>query len=971
LLGASVAGAVGSRERRDRLLEALFQVRPGELTLTALLFLHCFAVVGALTMGRALRDALFLAQFDKGVLPWMYVFQAFSVAGASSVYARFADKVRKDAMASGTALFLAASLLVFRAGIDLGHRWVTGVLYVWIEILAAIGIIQFWNLANEMFNPREAKRLFGIVGAGGTLATILLGPLMGPFAKRFGTETLLYPCAVLMLFAFGVARVIGRRNAARLTPKRTGKGAKASGGLMKIISSGHLRLVALIGAATFVTTTLVDYQFKAIAQAVYTKDQLTAFFGLFYGVCGVLSLFIQLGGTSRLLSRFGVVVALALLPLGLALGTSCLVLVPAALWAATWAKGSDNVIRYTINDATTQLLYLPVPAQVRGAAKATIDGVLKPGSIALAGLLLLGYRELGLGARPTAIITLVLIAGWMTGLASLRNQYVRSLQDTLRQRRLDLGNATSKLAEGAARKVIVRAFASQDAREVLNAIELLPHLPGLELDAHLDQLLEHRDPQVRKAILEHLARHPNLHLGNPVFRCFEDADAGVRAAAVQAFCAIGQDKAVRSVRIFLKDADPAIRSAAIAGMIRYGGLDGVLSAAEALKALIADPSPAMREHAARVLGEIGVRNFYQPVLELMADKQLSVKLAAIGAAGRLKSIELAPALVYRLDRAETSTTAVAALAEYGDAVVPILDRVLANHVEDLTIRRNVPRVLASIRTPAAMALLLQHLDDPDERLRSNVSSAIRRAARKNRALRLDRTRLMASVQSELGRGYAALAQAEALGLQLLPGGDTPRRGPEAARALLHSALLEKVFAVESRVFSLLTELYPDAGIEFVWAGIRDATQRDAARLRANAVELLDNVLDRDVKRRLLPLLEETPRDARLRAVAEVYPQPPRSAEAALLELLGDENAWVRACACMVAKEQRLASSQDALVMNLEAPWPVLREAALASVAELGRDDLPRLLERARHDDAAVVRARAEALSASAAPLRTA
>ncbi len=47
---------------------------------------------------------------------------------------------------------------------------------------------------------------------------------------------------------------------------------------------------------------------------------------------------------------------------------------------------------------------------------------------------------------------------------------------------------------------------------------------------------------------------------------------GLRAAAVDAFCAIGRDKAVRPVKNFLHDPDPRIRSAAITGMIRFKGL---------------------------------------------------------------------------------------------------------------------------------------------------------------------------------------------------------------------------------------------------------------------------------------------------------------------------------------------------------------------------------------------------------------
>ena len=949
-----MAESVWSRERRDRLLEALFAVRPNELRLAALLFGYCFAVVGALTMGRALRDALFLAQYDKSALPWMYLAQAVSVAAVSACYARYADRVRKDLMASGTAAFLALSLVLFRVGVGVGPRWVVAALYIWVEVLAAVGIIQFWNLANELFNPREAKRLFGVVAAGGTAATIVLGPLMGPFARHFGTENLLFFCAALLLGAAAITRVIGAQSHGRLAPKRAARGSRASGGLVKIIGSGHLRLVALIGTAMFLTTTLVDYQFKATAQALFAKDQLAAFFGLFYGVCGVLSLVIQLGGTSRLLARFGVVVALTVLPLGLALGTGCLIAVPAALWAATWAKGTDNVVRYTITDATTQLLYLPVPAQVRGAAKATIDGILKPGAIAFAGALLLAFHWAGLGPRAIAGVTLALIALWLVALASLHTEYVRSLQDTLRNRRLDLGNATSRLADDTAAQVIARAFASAEPRVVLNAIELLPHLPQLELVDHLDDLLVHPDPRVRRAILEHLAHHPTLQLGNPVFRCFDDADPDVRAAAVRAFSAIGKDKAVRSVRGFLKDPNPAIRSAAIVGMIRYGGLDGVLSAAESLKALVVDPDPIMREHAARILGEIGVRNFYQPVLELMADKALSVRLAAIASAGQLASTELQPALVYRLARADTATAAVAALAAYGDAVVPLLDRVMASRVEDIAVRRNVPRVLSAIRTPAAMALLQAHLKEPDELLRTAVFTAIRRAARRNPKLRVDRELLVAAIERELAQAYAALAQAQALRLHELPSNEVPRQGQRAARALLHAALREKVTAVEGRVFSLMAELYPDAGIDFVWVGIRDAHQRDAARLRANAVELLDNVLSRELKRRLLPLLDDAPRDAKLRAGAEHYPQPQRSEERALLELLADDSVWVRACACFLAREQRFQEARDALELDLASPWPVLREVALTGLVALGGDALPSVIERAARDDSALV-----------------
>ena len=47
-----------------------------------------------------------------------------------------------------------------------------------------------------------------------------------------------------------------------------------------------------------------------------------------------------------------------------------------AITAVTVAKGCDNVLRYTVNDASMQLLYVPVPSHQRGRAKAFVDGII-------------------------------------------------------------------------------------------------------------------------------------------------------------------------------------------------------------------------------------------------------------------------------------------------------------------------------------------------------------------------------------------------------------------------------------------------------------------------------------------------------------------------------------------------------------------------------------------------------------------
>jgi HEAT repeat protein len=847
----------------------------------------------------------------------------------------------------------------------MGHGdWVYAALYVFVEVVGALTIIQFWTLANDIFNARDAKRLFGTIGAGGTIANILVGGAVGALAKSVGTENLIFLSTALLVVVSVLALRFGHS-----VPKRVAKKSRVrSPGVAEVFGSTHLKLVAGLSAITFLATTTLDFQFKVIAAQTFQKDALTSFFGAFYAATGFLAMLVQFFVSARVLSRFGVVVALGILPSFLGLGSVTVMLFP-VLWAATLAKGSEFVFRYTINDSTTQLLYLPVPANIRAGAKGFIDGVIKPGSIAVSGLALTLYKShVGTALAPIGAASAVCCALWGLMVLNLRGQYVRSLQDTLRKRRLDLPGAAKGITDSATGGVLARALESDVPQEVMNALELLPHTAGVNLDNQVLKLLTNPSPEVRTAALKHFARYPSLRWGNAVFRKFDDPDPKVRASAIEAFCAVGRDKSVKSVRAFLKDPDPAVRAAAIIGIVRYGGLDGVLAAGEALKALIAEPSWEMREHGARVLGAIGVKNFYQPLLELMVDKHVAVRRAAIASAGSLKATECLTALVYRLGKDDTASEAIQALASYGSAVESVLSRVLDNRLEDPTMRRNVPRVLGRLETPGAVQVLSAHLWDPDETVRKNLYRALARVLRHRRGLGVDRRAVQRAIDHELARAYHALHCLEGLKLSGPLGSSAPRDGTAAAEALLASALMEKVDQCEARVFTLLGILYPDAEVELIYAGYKDALAQDAARKRANALELLDNLLDRPLKGKLFPLIEDRPREAKLREAEEVYPPPTGGSLERMGELLQDESAWVRACALHLAGERRDATLTKAVRDNLEHVWQVVREESVVALSKmLPLDELALAVETRQRDEAEPVRTRVEAILAGELP----
>jgi ATP:ADP antiporter, AAA family len=264
-----------------RLLETVLPVRHGERRLTLALFLHSMFAVGAFMTGRTVRDALFLAHGDKGTLAWMYVFSAVAVTVVGLIYGPIAARVRRDRVVLVCSILFAALFVVAFIVERTGQPWVYVGLYVYVEVMGALALVQFWTLANELFNAREAKRLYGLIGAGGTIANIVIGFASGKIALAFGANALLILCAFLLVGTAGASYAAGRLGRQRVFAKAaSGKSsAKRTGGATRVLTSGHLRTVAVLAAITFFTITLVDFQFKVIAAGAFSKDELAAFFG--------------------------------------------------------------------------------------------------------------------------------------------------------------------------------------------------------------------------------------------------------------------------------------------------------------------------------------------------------------------------------------------------------------------------------------------------------------------------------------------------------------------------------------------------------------------------------------------------------------------------------------------------------------------------------------------------------------------
>src|SRR5690606_8093090 len=107
--------------------------------------------------------------------------------------------------------------------------------------------------------------------------------------------------------------------------------------------------------------------FNAFVKGQYADSQreLVAFLGQFFGIWLNLATFVfQAFLTAWIISRFGVGGALQIMPVSISIASVIAFLTPGVLSAAA-TRLTEAATRYTFNRTGMELLYLPLPADLR------------------------------------------------------------------------------------------------------------------------------------------------------------------------------------------------------------------------------------------------------------------------------------------------------------------------------------------------------------------------------------------------------------------------------------------------------------------------------------------------------------------------------------------------------------------------------------------------------------------------------
>ena len=479
------------------MLKKLFKINQGEGLPTLILFFHFFAYVAISITGTAARDAYFLNMVDKKYLPLMFLAIAIVLSIVIEIYSRLSKNRDLSTIVTGTGIIFIATLLAIQKHLE---GWVIPFLYVWKDIIDAIIITQFWLIASQVFDPRQAKRLFGLLGAGGALAAIIIGSSISQFVSVFGSENLLFVTMSFIIIVILMANLI--RPYRNLNEQKHQTSKKDVHKNTEKSFTPYLKSLAIIIGLAAVASRVVDYQFKITAVASFpNQDDLVNFFGQYYAVTGVATMIIQLFITSRLLSRFGIIVAILILPTLFMAGAAGFLMSP-VLAAVYISKFSDQVFRFTFHNASIQLLWIPVKRTIKNRLKPVIEGSIRAGLEGVSGILIfLSITMFNIPIHYLSISIILIAIYWIKRSFRLKKLYIKELQSAIEKRELNFEELTLDIQDEAMVKTINLALNNDDESQQILALEMIKDIPLTPWKDSLNRLLNDGSIIVKKEIL--------------------------------------------------------------------------------------------------------------------------------------------------------------------------------------------------------------------------------------------------------------------------------------------------------------------------------------------------------------------------------------------------------------------------------------------------------------------------------------
>jgi HEAT repeat protein len=844
-------------------------ILPGEEQIVGALIVLSGLVSLARLFNTTASSTLFLHTFNASILPFTYI----SMAVVAPLIGFLNTRLEKRVPFARLHLYNIIGYFIILGALRLAMSlttagWPVFIYFMWSEIGWILLNLMLWGLAGQLLNVRQAKRLFGLIAASGSFATISIGLFLSGIVSKIGVSNL--PLLVLIALAgvIGLLVFISRVHAGQLADSAAEEDSPTSASSNWQIPRKYINMLILLAMVTEASFYFVDIIFYKQVQIEFashdkfknypigelrveedivsvpkTSDiEVASFLGRYLAIMNLLVLLSNFFLVAPLINKLGMRLSLLIMPVltglvALVFAAGGLMIAPAVFLfrVAVFNSVLDWVIRDTISRSAVLILYQPLPPSIRSRTQTQVETIAMPYAQGIAGLVLAGLGVLGFASLQINWILLVILFGAIVIAFSLGKAYGPVLLEVLSRRTLKLTEQSLILNDLATRTLLLRELHSPYPEAVIYALDTLEAM-DYQLETELPALLEHSSPNVRRDVLVRIEHRKSANVIPFVRKLLErEEHPNVRAAGFLALASISSEH-ISEMELNLDSTDPILFINAMVSLLRQNSER--LDLEKRLTKLFSAKDSADRQMGLQIVTELGKRDRYTAlVLNTLHDIDHDVRRAAIWAAVQLDQSDLWDSVFESLNDAHIRHTTMGALIARKENTLPLIRQYLLKPPLSHGARVSCLRMLAHLRNPEAIPDLLFYLESNNVELRHEALLALHRCR-----YRFD-IRNMTRFRKALHAEIADATQTCSLQLEVEAMGSP---------MLLHDGLEIAWTHHRERLFWLLWMLYDPSVIQRV----RDNLELDSREKRAYALEVLDNTLADEFKPLVLPLLED-------------------------------------------------------------------------------------------------------------------
>ena len=373
-------------------------------------FAYFFCLLASYYILRPLRDEMGVAGGVRN-LQWLFTGTFVVMLAAVPVYGALVARLRRRVFIPLVYHFFVINLAMFWVllALDIERQTVARVFFIWISVFVLFAVSVFWSFMADVWRSEQGKRLYGFIAAGGS-AGALAGPAITiGLAGTIGATNLLIVAAVLLEVAVLCARKLEVEKESS-SEKQAAVGGGAIDGILMVLRSPYIAGITLwVGLLSIAATFLYFEQAAIVAAASDDPAVRTRIFATVDLSVGILTLLLQFVATGKLIHRFGVGPALALLPLVFAVGFVVLAVSP-VLAVVIAFQALQRTANFAISNPAREVLFTVVERDEKYKAKNVIDIVAVRGADAAGGWLFTLLRSL-MEIRGISMVAIGIAAG--------------------------------------------------------------------------------------------------------------------------------------------------------------------------------------------------------------------------------------------------------------------------------------------------------------------------------------------------------------------------------------------------------------------------------------------------------------------------------------------------------------------------------------------------------------------------------